>query len=173
MYIYIFMMYLKNSSCCETLHYLTWIMLINFETYRERHVPKVQWIIQFPDVVPPCISRFLMSCCQTVEGCVRIKHSNTGFNTRWKAYLTWQYSRNNRSDLSKMVHARILTLFRNVGCLRKKKRKGKKEKKRNLYKALWSDLNCAKRERHKTKKQKNAQNLIIYIIYYSLSSFNP
>lgn len=141
MHIYIFMMYLKNSSCCETLHYLTWIMLINFETYRERHVPKVQWIIQFPDVVPPCISRFLMSCCQTVEGCVRIKHSNTGFNTRWKAYLTWQYSRNNRSDLSKMVHARILTLFRNVGCLWKKKRRGKRKKKRNLikpYGQIWT-----------------------------------
>lgn len=147
-------------------------MLINFETYRERHVPKVQWIIQFPDVLPPCISRFLMSCCQTVASCVRIKHSNTGFNTRWKAYLTWQYSRNNRSDLSKMVHARILILFRNVGNLRKKKREGGGEKEKS-YQSLCSHLNCGKGERHKTKKQKNAQNLIICIIYYSLSSFNP
>lgn len=141
-------------------------MLINFENYSERHILKVQWIIQFPDVLPPCISWFLVSCCQTVEGCVRIKQSNTGFNTRWKAYQTWQYSRNNRSDLSKMVHARILTLFRNEGSLRKKKGGGggKKEK---SYKALWSNLNCGKGERYKTKKQKNAQNLTIYIIYYS------
>lgn len=115
-------------------------MLINFENYSERHILKVQWIIQFPDVLPPCISWFLVSCCQTVEGCVRIKQSNTGFNTRWKAYQTWQYSRNNRSDLSKMVHARILTLFRNEGSLRKKK-EGEEGKKRNLikpYGQIWT-----------------------------------
>lgn len=140
-------MYLKNPSCYKTLYYyLTWIMLINFETYRERHIPKVQWIIQFPEVLPPCISRFLVSCCQTVEGCVRIKHSNTGFNTRWKAYLTWQYSRNNHSDLSKMVHARILTLFRNARNLRKtKKRRGRREK-RNLIKPYGQIWALAKEE---------------------------
>lgn len=98
-------------------------------------------------------SRFLMSCCQTVEGYVRIKHSNTWFNTRWKAYLTWQYSRNNRYDLSKMVHARILTLFRNVGSLRKKKG-GNRREKRNLLKCYGQIWTVAKERNIKPRNKR-------------------
>lgn len=49
----------------------------------------------------------------------------------------------------------------------KKKKGGGGAKKAKSYKALWSDMNCGKRQTHETKKQKNAQNLIIYSIYYS------
>lgn len=140
-------------------------MLINFETYKKSHIPKVQWVIQFPDVLPPCISRVLILCCQTVEGCVSIKHSNTGFNTRWKAYLTWQYSRNNWSDLSKMAHARTLTLFRNVGSLRKKKKKEEEEqKKRNLIKP-YDEIWTVAKDRHMKPRNKRMHRISSYIVF--------
>lgn len=55
--------------------------------------------------------------------------------------------------------------------VKEKKRGGNKDK---SYKALWSNLNCGKGERHKPKQEKkNAQNLIIHFIYDSEISFNP
>lgn len=110
------------------------LMLINFETFRGRHIPKCQWIIQFPHVLPLSMSRFLVSCCQTLEGCVRIKHSNSGFNTGWEAYLAWQ-----------TLEIIILTCQRwyMPASLHYLEMKEVKENKEN-YKTIWSNTNCGK-----------------------------
>lgn len=76
-------------------------------------IPNIQEIIQIPGVYLTSITRFFVSHCQIQKGSPWIKYSSSSFNIGMKVDLTWQFSRNNHSDMSKMVHVQISTLFKN------------------------------------------------------------